>query len=186
MLATLRKTKYQLRNLKNQVWDHRTFKCPRNLLSSLTFRTSLPNPGIGFHRCISRKPSWANNQLWGQSNYISGPETFKAKLFDCLYLKQTVGIANSFDFDLEILFMQNRMVFISRSVFLEEQWKLFVQCIILRFRHHLYFILKSHSMSQFGLYMFVKRGGKCLFVQGGESIGDGWILPFFSPFGYNL
>lgn len=36
-------------------------------------------------------------------------EPFRAELFDCLCLKQTVRLANLFNFDLEMLFRQNEV-----------------------------------------------------------------------------
>lgn len=96
---------------KNRVWNPRTFGCCRNLL--LTFRTRLPKPGVGIHRLRSlpgpgSRPSVAGRvHPCNRAGHFISLRLLRAHLFNCLCLKQTVGIAHSFDFDLEILFMQN-------------------------------------------------------------------------------
>lgn len=112
MLATLKKSKFQQsqkgelldsiqRHLhfysifiqtlqyiwKIKVWNHGNFECLRNLFSSVTIRTRLPTPGIGFHRCISWQPCGPGEQIincgdsliFWEARPLHFPEPFKGK-----------------------------------------------------------------------------------------------------------
>ena len=128
--------------------------------------------------------------LSDKPGYFISWSLFRAELFDCLCLKQTVSIANLFDLDLEILFRLNKVsyVFFRKWGFLGEQRIILIQRITLGFRYHLYSILKSHFMSQLSLYryVFVKRGGgvcssrveKAPRMAGYRLFLSAWVLTF--------